>query len=88
MEEICRPCSREDLEEILEEIWTTLELKNEIPASGARIPTAAAGDKRQASSAPAVASYAIIRLMRRFQFTHHLPPQNRYWRLHWRIIVV
>lgn len=38
MEEICRPCAREELEEILEEIWTTLEMKNEIPAAGSRIP--------------------------------------------------
>lgn len=45
MEEICRPCTREELEEILEEIWTTLELQGEIPAAGARIPAAAAGDK-------------------------------------------
>jgi DtxR family Mn-dependent transcriptional regulator len=40
MEENCRPCTREDLEEILEEIWTTLELQGETPAPGSRIPPA------------------------------------------------
>ena len=40
MEEICRPCTREDLEEILEEIWTTLELQGEVPAPGSRVPPA------------------------------------------------
>ena len=38
MDEICRPCTREDLDEILEEIWTTLELQGETPSAGARIP--------------------------------------------------
>jgi DtxR family Mn-dependent transcriptional regulator len=40
MEEICRPCTREDLEEILEEIWTTLELQGDVPAPGSRVPPA------------------------------------------------
>ena len=40
MEENCRPCTREDLEEILEEIWTTLELQGEVPAPGSRVPPA------------------------------------------------
>ena len=40
MDEICRPCTREDLDEILEEIWTTLELQGETPSAGARIPAA------------------------------------------------
>ena len=44
MEEICRPCAGEELEEILEEIWTTLELQGEIPAAGSRIPPAAVSD--------------------------------------------
>ncbi len=40
MEENCRPCTREDLEEILEEIWTTLELQGEVPAPNSRVPPA------------------------------------------------
>lgn len=41
MEETCKPCTTEDLEEILEEIWTTLELQGETPAAGSRVPPAA-----------------------------------------------
>ena len=40
MDEICKPCTREELDEILEEIWTTLELQGETPSAGSRIPAA------------------------------------------------
>jgi len=40
MEETCKPCTSEDLDEILEEIWTSMELQNEMPATGARVPPA------------------------------------------------
>ncbi len=40
MDEICKPCTREELDEVLEEIWTTLELQGEIPSTGSRIPAA------------------------------------------------
>jgi len=43
MEEICKPCRGEDLDEILEEIWTTLELQGQIPGDGSRIPPDLAG---------------------------------------------
>ena len=43
MDEICKPCRGEDLDEILEEIWTTLETRGESPASGSRIPPALSG---------------------------------------------
>ena len=34
MDEPCRPCATEELEEILEEIWTTLETRGEAAAAG------------------------------------------------------
>jgi len=43
MEETCKPCTGEDLDEILEEIWTTLERQGETPAAGSRIPPALSG---------------------------------------------
>jgi len=43
MEDICKPCRGEDLDEILEEIWTTLELQGESPAPGSRVPPALSG---------------------------------------------
>lgn len=44
MEESCKPCTGEDLEEILEEIWTTMEQRNETPAAGARVTAAGISD--------------------------------------------
>ena len=38
MEETCKPCTAEEREEILEEIWTTLELDRITPQPGSRIP--------------------------------------------------
>jgi DtxR family Mn-dependent transcriptional regulator len=46
MDEPCRPCATEELEEILEEIWTTLETRGEAPAAGARVPPEAAPPER------------------------------------------
>ena len=44
MEEICKPCTAEEREEILEEIWTTLEKENRTPQPGSRIPLVKIGD--------------------------------------------
>ncbi len=50
MEEICKPCATEEQEEILEEIWTTLELERLSPQPGSRILLAKLGDGQRLSS--------------------------------------
>jgi DtxR family transcriptional regulator, Mn-dependent transcriptional regulator len=50
MEEICKPCTSEEREEYLEEIWTTLELDRITPQPGSRIPLAKLGNGKRLSS--------------------------------------
>ncbi len=47
MEEICKPCASEEQEEMLEEIWTTLELERLTPQPGSRILLAKLGDEQR-----------------------------------------
>ncbi len=49
MEEVCKPCTAEEREEILEEIWTTLEKENMTPQPEARIPLAKIGNGQRTS---------------------------------------
>lgn len=44
MEDICKPCASEEREELLEEVWTTLELDRITPQPGSRIPLAKLGN--------------------------------------------
>jgi DtxR family Mn-dependent transcriptional regulator len=47
MEEICRPCTNEEVEEILEQIWTDLEMRGETPAGGSPVsPDERKGERR------------------------------------------
>ena len=50
MEETCKPCTAEEREEILEEIWTTLELDRITPQPGSRIALAKLGNGQRLSS--------------------------------------
>ena len=50
MEEICKPCTSEEREEYLEEIWTTLEMDRITPQPGSRVPLAKLGDGKHFSS--------------------------------------
>ena len=50
MEETCKPCTAEEREEILEEIWTTLELDRITPQPGSRIGLAKLGNGQRLSS--------------------------------------
>ena len=49
MEETCKPCTAEEREEILEEIWTTLELDRITPQPGSRIRLAKLGNGQRLS---------------------------------------
>jgi DtxR family transcriptional regulator, Mn-dependent transcriptional regulator len=49
MEEICKPCTAEEREELLEELWTTLELDRIIPRPGSRMPLAKLGNAERLS---------------------------------------
>jgi DtxR family Mn-dependent transcriptional regulator len=44
MEETCKPCENEELEEMLELIWTTLEVHHNFPAVGSRLPIDVLGE--------------------------------------------